>query len=143
MSEICLTLPKKSNRLYIDIIIILAILLIFSIFTPACIQKSESEEFYNQGIYYNNHYNQYDKALECFNKSIELDPGNAKTWFAQSVTLYNMKRYEESLESLNATLVINPDYAAAWFIRGDVLRILGRINESEESLAKAKELGYS
>jgi len=108
-----------------------------------CIQKPGSEDYYNQGIYYNNHDNQYDKALENFNKSVGLEPDNPKIWFARSVTLYNLKRYDEALESLDTTLEIDQDYGAAWFLKGDVLRIEGRVNESEECLAKAKEFGYS
>ncbi|HUU75081.1 MAG TPA: tetratricopeptide repeat protein [Methanoregulaceae archaeon] len=136
-------MKKLHKKVYFTgITVILAILLVFTLFTPGCIGKAESVELYNQGIYYNNHYNQFDKALGYFNKSIELDPGNAQTWFAKSIALYNMKRYDESLESLNTTLALDPGFAAAWFQKGDVLRILGRGNESEESLAKAKQLGY-
>jgi tetratricopeptide (TPR) repeat protein len=143
MSEIGLILQKKSDRLYFCIMAIVIILLIFIIFASGCIQKSGSEDYYNQGIYYNNHDNQYDKALENFNKSVGLEPDNPRIWFARNVTLYNLKRYDESLESLNTTLAIDPDYGAAWFLKGDILRIAGRVNESEKCLAKAKEFGYS
>jgi tetratricopeptide (TPR) repeat protein len=143
MSGIGLMLQKKLGRHYYGIIAVAAILLILTIFISGCIQKSASEDYYNQGLYYNDHYNQYDKALENFNKSVGLEPDNPKIWFARSVTLYNLKRYDESLESLNTTLAIDPDYGAAWFLKGDVLRIAGRLNESEVSLAKAKEFGYS
>jgi len=136
-------LQKKSARQYSGITAIVAILFIFAIFISGCIQKSASEDYYNQGLYYNDHYNQYDKALENFNKSVGLEPGNPKIWFARSVTLYNLKRYDEALESINTTLAIDPEYGAAWFLKGDVLRIEGRVNESEEYLAKAKEFGYS
>jgi tetratricopeptide (TPR) repeat protein len=143
MSEIGLMLQKKSDWRYFCIMAIVAILSIIIIFVSACIQSSEPGDYYNQGIYYNNHYNQYDKALENFNKSVELEPGNPRVWFARSVALYNLKRYDESLESLNSTIAIDPDYGAAWFLKGDILRIVGQVNESEECLAKAKEFGYS
>jgi tetratricopeptide (TPR) repeat protein len=143
MTEIGLILQKKSGRSYFSIAAIMAIFLIFIIFASGCTQQSGSDDYYEQGIYYNDHNNQYDKALENLNKSVGLEPRNPKVWFARSVTLYNLKRYDESLESLNTTLAIDPDYGAAWYLKGDVLRIVGRANESEEYLAKAKEYGYS
>jgi tetratricopeptide (TPR) repeat protein len=120
-----------------------AVLLLFIIVTSGCIQRSGSNDYYDQGVYYNNHENQFNKALENLNKSVELAPGNPKIWFARSVALYNLKRYDESLVSLNTTLEIDPDYGAALYLKGDVLRIVGRVNESEEYLAKAQEFGYS
>jgi lipoprotein NlpI len=142
MTGISLNLQKKPGRPYSGTAI-MVIFLIFILFVSGCTQSSGSDDYYDQGIYYNNHDNQYDKALENFNKSVGLEPGNAKVWFARSVTLYNLKRYDESLESLNTTLSIDRDYGAAWYLKGDVLRIIGRANESEVYLAKAKESGYS
>lgn len=135
-------LQKKSGRHNYGILAGVGILLITIIFISCCIQNSGSEDYYNQGLYFNNHYNQYDNALENFNKSVESAPENPKIWYARSVTLYNMKRYNESLESLNTTLAIDPNYGAAWFLKGDILRMGGRVNESNECLAKAKGFGY-
>jgi tetratricopeptide (TPR) repeat protein len=136
-------LQKKSGRSYSGSMAIAAILLIGIIFASGCTRNSGSDDYYDQGVYYNNHDNQYDKALENLNRSVGLEPGNPKVWFARSVTLYNLKRYNESLESLNTTLAIDPDYGAALYLKGDVLRIIGRVNESEKYLAKAKNFGYA
>lgn len=88
------------------------------------------EDYYRQGIYYNNHNNQYDKALENFNKSIELEPGNSRVWFARSVALYNLKRYNESLESLNTALMIDPGYDGAGLMREEILSAMAKANEA-------------
>ena len=135
--------PKKAERRSICSMAIAVIFLIVIIFASGCTGISGTGEYYDQGIYYNNHDNQFDKALEKFNISVGLEPDNAKIWFARGVTLYNLKRYDESLESLNTALAIDPNYGAAWFLKGDIFRIAGRVNESEKCLAKAKESGYS
>lgn len=120
-----------------------SVLLIIITVTSGCIQWSGTDDYYNRGVYYNNNYNQFDKALENLNKSLELDPDNPELWFARGVALYNLKRYDESLESLNSSLLIDPENGAALYLKGDVLRIVYRVNESEEYLAKAKKFGYS
>jgi tetratricopeptide (TPR) repeat protein len=97
------------------------ILVISLTFVSACVQSSEPGDYYTQGIYYNNHGNQYDKALENFNKSVGSEPGNPRVWFARSVALYNLKRYGESLESLNTTIAIDPDYEGAGLMREEIL----------------------
>jgi tetratricopeptide (TPR) repeat protein len=128
MSEIDLLLQKKSDRLFSGTAI--GIILVISLtFASACIQSSEPGDYYNQGIYYNNHYNQYDKALENFNKSVESEPGNPRVWFARSVALYNLKRYGESLESLNTTIAIDPNYDGAGFMRGEILSAMAKTDE--------------
>ena len=49
-----------------------------------------------RGNYYNNAFNQYDKALENYNRSLELDPAYGYAWFSKGITLQNMGRYNES-----------------------------------------------
>jgi len=120
MTENGLLLQKKSDRLFSGTA--LRIILVISLtLTSACVQSSEPGDYYTQGIYYNNHDNQYDKALEYFNKSVGAEPGNPRVWFARSVALYNLKRYDESLESLNTTIAIDPGYEGAGFMREEIL----------------------
>jgi lipoprotein NlpI len=40
-----------------------------------------------QGNYYNNAFGQYDKALDSYNCSLELDPGYGYAWFSKGMTL--------------------------------------------------------
>jgi tetratricopeptide (TPR) repeat protein len=49
-----------------------------------------------RGNYYNNAFNQYDTALQSYNRSLELDPGYGYAWFSKGVTLQNMGYYNES-----------------------------------------------
>lgn len=42
-----------------------------------------------RAMYYNNNFNQYDKALESVNRSIELDPGFGVAWAVKGFILLN------------------------------------------------------
>jgi superkiller protein 3 len=42
------------------------------------------------GMYYNDAFGQYDKALESYNKALELDPAYGEAWLAKGITLQNM-----------------------------------------------------
>jgi len=51
------------------------------------------------GNYYNNWFNQYDKALASYDRAIALQPENAYAWYSKNVTLSNMKRYRAANQS--------------------------------------------
>ncbi|WP_363053544.1 MULTISPECIES: tetratricopeptide repeat protein [unclassified Methanoregula] len=49
-----------------------------------------------RGMYYNNAFGQYDKALENYNKGLELDQESGLCWYAKGITLRNMKQFNEA-----------------------------------------------
>jgi tetratricopeptide (TPR) repeat protein len=61
-----------------------------------------------RGNYYNNAFGQFEKALENYNRSLELDPGYGYAWFSKGVTLRNMGYYNESEECFEKALTIDP-----------------------------------
>ena len=46
----------------------------------------------------------YKDALDCYQKALELDQGNASTFVGQGVALGNLDRHEEALESLEKAI---------------------------------------
>jgi tetratricopeptide (TPR) repeat protein len=61
-----------------------------------------------RGNYYNNAFNQYDTALQSYNRSLELDPGYGYAWFSKGVTLQNMGYYNESKQCFEKALRYDP-----------------------------------
>lgn len=51
---------------------------------------------------------EYEKALESFDKSIELDSKRFESWYNMGIYLNNLERYEEALDSYNNSLELNP-----------------------------------
>lgn len=49
-----------------------------------------------RGNYYNDAFNQYETALQSYNKAIEIDPKNGYAWYSKGITLQNMHRLNES-----------------------------------------------
>ncbi|WP_242719154.1 tetratricopeptide repeat protein [Microcoleus vaginatus] len=82
----------------------------------------------------------YKDALDCYQKALELDQGNASTFVGQGVALGNLERHEEALESLEKAIGLDPEYVDAWKNRGAALRNLERYEEALESYQKALDL---
>jgi tetratricopeptide (TPR) repeat protein len=82
----------------------------------------------------------YKDSLDCYQKALELDQGNASTFLGQGVALGNLERPEEALESLQKALDLDPESVDAWRNRGAVLGNLKRYEEALKSLQKALDL---
>jgi tetratricopeptide (TPR) repeat protein len=61
-----------------------------------------------RGNYYNNAFNQYEKALASYNRSLELDPHYGYAWFSKGVTLHNMGYDNESRECFENAVRYDP-----------------------------------
>jgi len=82
----------------------------------------------------------YKDALDCYQKALELDQGNASTFIGQGVALGNLERYEEALESFEKAIDLDPESVDAWVNRGALLANLERYEEAVESYKKALDL---
>jgi len=80
----------------------------------------EAKELFIQGLYYTNQNNQFDKALECLNKSLEIDPAFIEAWYVKGVALHNLKRYDEAQYCFDTALTLDPFNISTWFLKGMV-----------------------
>ncbi|MEG4817179.1 tetratricopeptide repeat protein [Microcoleus sp. K5-D4] len=79
----------------------------------------------------------YKDSLDCYQKAVELDQGNASTFVGQGVALGKLERYEEALASFEKALDLDPESVDSWKNRGAVLGSLERYEEALESVQKA------
>lgn len=49
-----------------------------------------------RGMYYNDANNQYNTALECYGRALELDPEYGMAWYLKGITLQNMEAFNKS-----------------------------------------------
>ena len=73
-------------------------------------------------------------ALDCFNKSIQLDGANATAWMSKGQALSGMERHDDALSAYNESIKLDANLAEAWYGKGLAFAHLGRYNESIASL---------
>lgn len=65
-----------------------------------------------RGNYYNDAFNQYEKALKSYDRALELDPDYGYGWYSKGVTLYNMRRFNESKICFSNAIKYDPSLAS-------------------------------
>ena len=64
-----------------------------------------------RGNYYNDAFGQFDKALESYNRSLELDPEYAYGWFSKGVAFQNLKLFDEANACFEKAVRYDPSLA--------------------------------
>jgi tetratricopeptide (TPR) repeat protein len=81
-----------------------------------------------------------EKALEDFNRAIDIDPQIAAGYLGRANTLNIMGRYQEAIEDYDRTLDINPKLANAYINRGSAYSHLGETEKAIADYEKGLEL---
>jgi tetratricopeptide (TPR) repeat protein len=81
-----------------------------------------------------------EKALEDFNRAIDIDPQIAAGYLGRANTLNVMGRYQEAIEDYDRTLDINPKLANAYINRGSAYSHLGETEKAIADYEKGLEL---
>jgi tetratricopeptide (TPR) repeat protein len=83
---------------------------------------------------------QYEEAIACYDKALEIKPDDSNAWTNRGVALSELKRYEEAIASYDKAIEIKPDFFEAWSNRGAALSGLKRYKEAIASYDKAIEI---
>ena len=59
--------------------------------------------------------NNANKAIQSFQRAIEIDPNNAEAWFEMAQLLYGEGNTEDARACFDKAASINPGYAGKWF----------------------------
>mgnify|MGYP000874986015 CR=1 FL=1 len=68
----------------------------------------------------------YEQAVDCFNKSISIDPGDAEVYYCKGNALRDLKRYDEAIKSYDKALEIAPEFTMALMEKGKILYLQGK-----------------
>ena len=82
----------------------------------------------------------FNKALECFENAISLNPNFHKVWYNKGLVLAILDRYKEAIKCYDKALEINPNYVSAWVNKGNALVELCKYEEAVECYDKALEI---
>ena len=80
------------------------------------------------------------RAIEDFNKAIELDPENANTYYFRGHAYHNKGDHDRAIEDYNKTIELDPENANAYCNRGLVYGRKGEYDWSIEDCNKSLEL---
>ena len=65
------------------------------------------------------------EAIECHDKTIQINSRNAEAWTNKGVDLVSLKKYDDALKCFEKALKIDPYLPQASNGKEEVLRILG------------------
>ncbi|CAD8131050.1 unnamed protein product [Paramecium sonneborni] len=68
--------------------------------------KKEGVELYNQG--------KVKEAIDCFDKSLAINPQDDITWNWKGSALNNLNKYQEAIDCYDKSIAINPKNDNAW-----------------------------
>jgi tetratricopeptide (TPR) repeat protein len=98
-----------------------------------------ASQWVNKGVSLNG-LGRREEALQCFNRSLEIDPLLAVAWSSKGIALVQLGREDEALACFDSALEINPSYGQAWNNKGNTLTGLGRLEEGIVCLERALEI---
>jgi len=81
--------------------------------------------------------NEHERAIEDYNKTIELDPNDAKAYYNRGLAYAELNKYEQAIEDYDKAIELNPNYAEAYANRGIAYSEIHRYEESARDLKKA------
>ena len=94
------------------VLIVMVALIGFCFFAPI-VSAETAEEWEVKGIDFLE-WGEYEKAIECFDKAIELDPNDADAYNNRGVAYYNLEEYERAIEDYDKAIALDPNYAKAY-----------------------------
>jgi Tfp pilus assembly protein PilF len=83
---------------------------------------------------------QYQRAIEDYDKTIELDRDFAKAYNNRGLAYGDLGKYQLALEDFDASIRKNSNEPIAYFNRGNVFKALGDYQKAIEDYSKAIEL---
>ena len=84
-----------------------------------------------------------EKALDDFNKAIELDADNPEHLLARADFYNGQKKYDEAVADIDAVITQHPDVAGSYLVKASLLREQAKFDEALAALDKAAELAPS
>ncbi|MBN1363321.1 MAG: tetratricopeptide repeat protein [Syntrophaceae bacterium] len=83
---------------------------------------------------------QWNEAIDAFNKAIELNPDDIDSYYKRGFVFYELGNFEQAIKDCDRAIEINPQFALAYRGRGAAHTMLGNQKQAIEDCNKAIEL---
>jgi tetratricopeptide (TPR) repeat protein len=80
---------------------------------------------------------EYEKAIEDYNKAIELDPKFAIAYTNRGVAYDKLKEHEKAIEDFNKAIELDPKNVAMYLNLSEAIIIMGDYKSASKNIAKA------
>ncbi len=80
------------------------------------------------------------KALDYFNKAIELNPLNYVAWMNKGLIFKKLNMQDEAIMCYDRAIQIEPTYPNSWINKGVLLGCVGKIRDAIECFDKVLEI---
>ncbi|KAA3605538.1 MAG: tetratricopeptide repeat protein [Planctomycetota bacterium] len=91
---------------------------------------------YHCGLLYD-HTEEWEKAKEHYQRSVELNPSFSLGHHNLGVALFHLKQFSEATSAVHRAIDLNPDYAKAYSSLGVILRLQGQWKEAVSAFQEA------
>jgi len=100
------------------------------------LELKETYYLYNRIAISYDDLNEYDLAIEMFDKAIKIDKSIFELYYGKAVILVDLCRYNEAIHLFNIVISINPNYSKAYYQKGYSLFKLKEYNQAFELYKK-------
>lgn len=95
--------------------------------------KDEAIAFENQ--------DDFEGALECYNKALKLNPEDAYLWYSKGLLIaYRSGKFHDAIKCFDQAINFNPEYEKAWRDKGLALSSLERYEDAMDCYDEAVKL---
>ena len=93
----------------------------------------------DEGLQYNKN-NDYQNAVDSFDKAIRLNPNYADAWYNKGLSFSHLSKFHEAIMCFDQTIQIIPDHISAWYSKGESLGNLRDLDQAIICFNKVLEL---
>lgn len=105
----------------------------------ATTNKTNAEAWRGKGVVYSD-LGDYNQALLCFDKAVQIDPLYGQAWRSKGILLLKMSRPEEAIQALDKALRIDPSDIDSLTMKAQALSALGRYEEASKIYDRAMKI---
>ena len=99
----------------------------------------DHNEWNNKGCSFHN-IGKREDAIICFEKSLQVAPGNIAALSNMGLCLFKIGKYKEANECYDKGLALDPEDAALWNHKGDVFAALNKFQEAVNNYDKGLKI---